>query len=798
MMTAFDSILTKMMISAFFYPKTLLFICFIVVLFCAAAVFLLLKQHKRLLLTEERLNTAEETLESFPDGCYLWLYDPIGFIRETHCSRRLAVMMDLSQGTESSFDALLEHFTPDSAEALATALNEMRSGERPFMLELQNTTRTKSFLVSGFRTRSAKYKNIIDTLWVQETTDTTKKLASLGEKARELEKENTLFKQAFDSLPFPVWLRSEELQIAACNPAYAKAVHADSPEQAVLLGSELVYEKSPREAKVLAAAARAAGKEKKAREFVVMEGKRRWVEASEIPLPAQLYSKNKTIGFVRDITQEQELQNSLQNHIASHNGVLEHLKTAIAVFDADMRLQFYNTSFMNLWDLEAEWLDSSPTYSHVLDMLREKRRLPENRDFSAYKTREIKYFTSLVAATEDILHLPSGMTLRRMLTPHPLGGLLITYEDVTGHLTMERSMTVLNETQYTVINHLREAILLFGRDGRLRLANTAYLTLWQIGDSDFNKPPLTIVEVIEKQKPFFENENNWEALKEQLLGVITSHTGEIFQILRPDGKVLEFVAAGLPDGGIFVSFLDVTEEEKSSSLAEEKETLLSRFKQTTVQAEKLRAVFLEQLGREINPQLSSLTDAVQKLSDNAGQRLSRRQKTCLQTIFDSSSELKILFDDLADLALIETGSAVLELDSVDVRGLLNGIMNTVKEQAKNKNVSLHLSCPDVLPTLIADKKRLKQVLFYLINNAVSAAFKDGTVSLSVYTENKNLVIALEEKSLDVKNDSDTINFAAQNGFAASLIRSFIEMHGGTLAVSDKKGTKKTQIYLPIH
>ena len=798
MMTAFDSILTKMMISAFFYPKTLLFICFIVVLFCAAAVFLLLKQHKRLLLTEERLNTAEETLESFPDGCYLWLYDPIGFIRETHCSRRLAVMMDLSQGTESSFDALLEHFTPDSAEALATALNEMRSGERPFMLELQNTTRTKSFLVSGFRTRSAKYKNIIDTLWVQETTDTTKKLASLGEKARELEKENTLFKQAFDSLPFPVWLRSEELQIAACNPAYAKAVHADSPEQAVLLGSELVYEKSPREAKVLAAAARAAGKEKKAREFVVMEGKRRWVEASEIPLPAQLYSKNKTIGFVRDITQEQELQNSLQNHSASHNGVLEHLKTAIAVFDADMRLQFYNTSFMNLWDLEAEWLDSSPTYSHVLDMLREKRRLPENRDFSAYKTREIKYFTSLVAATEDILHLPSGMTLRRMLTPHPLGGLLITYEDVTGHLTMERSMTVLNETQYTVINHLREAILLFGRDGRLRLANTAYLTLWQISDSDFNKPPLTIVEVIEKQKPFFENENNWEALKEQLLGVITSHTGEIFQILRPDGKVLEFVAAGLPDGGIFVSFLDVTEEEKSSSLAEEKETLLSRFKQTTVQAEKLRAVFLEQLGREINPQLSSLTDAVQKLSDNAGQRLSRRQKTCLQTIFDSSSELKILFDDLADLALIETGSAVLELDSVDVRGLLNGIMNTVKEQAKNKNVSLHLSCPDVLPTLIADKKRLKQVLFYLINNAVSAAFKDGTVSLSVYTENKNLVIALEEKSLDVKNDSDTINFAAQNGFAASLIRSFIEMHGGTLAVSDKKGTKKTQIYLPIH
>ncbi len=798
MMTAFNTILTKMIISVFFYPKTLLFICCTGVLFCIAAVILLLKQHKRLSFTEEKLNTVRETLESFPDGYYLWMYDPIGFIRETYCSRRLAVMMDLSQGTESSFDALLEHFTPDSAEMLGAALNEMRGEGLPFTLELQNMTRTKSFLVSGFRTCSVKYKNIIDVLWLQETTGTTKKLVSLSEKVRALEKESTLYKQAFDCLPFPIWLRNEELQIAACNPAYAKAVHAVSSEQAVLLGSELVYEKSPREAKVLAAAARAAGKEKKAREFVVMEGKRRWVEASEIPLPAQLYSKNGTIGFVRDITQEQELQNSLQNHIDSHNGVLEHLKTAIAVFDADMRLQFYNTSFMNLWDLEAEWLDGSPTYSHLLDMLREKRRLPENRDFSAYKTREIKYFTSLVAATEDILHLPSGMTLRRMLTPHPLGGLLITYEDVTGHLTMERSMTVLNETQYTVVNHLREAILLFGRDGRLRLANTAYLTLWQISDPNFNNPPLTIAEIIERQKPFFDNESNWDALKDQLLGVITSHTGEIFQILRPDGKVLEFVAAGLPDGGIFVSFLDVTEEEKSSSLAEEKETLLSRFKQTTVQAEKLRAVFLEQLGREINPQLSSLSDAVQKLSEETGQRLGRKQKTCLQTIFDSSTELKILFSNLADLALIETGSAVLELDSVDIRALLTDILNTVKEQAKNKNITLNLNCPDGLPTLIADKKRLKQVLFYLINNAVSAAFKDGAVSLSVYTENKNMIISLEEKSLDVKNDSDTINFAAQNGFAASLIRGFIEMHGGTLAVSDKKGTKKTQIYLQIH
>ncbi len=798
MMETFDTTLAKIILSAFFYPKTLIVFLFFLILSCFFSLFFLFKAGKRLTETEERLNQREETLESFPDGYYLWRYDPIGFIRETRCSRRLAVMMDLSGGEGSSFDALLENFSPDSADLLTSALNALRTEEKSFVLDLLHRTKPRHFRVSGFRARTVRQNDIIDILWVSETTETVEKISNLTERVQELEKETELFNQAFNSLPFPIWLRNEDLQLVMCNPAYAKAVHADSVRQALLLGSELVYEKSPREAKVLAAAARAAGKERKTREFIVMDGKRRWIEASEIPLPAQMYSKNKTIGFVRDITQEQELQDSLQRHIASHNGVLEHLKTAIAVFDAEMRLQFYNTSFLNLWNLDENELDGSPTYSHVLDMMREARRLPENRDFNAYKTREIKYFTSLVSATEDILHLPSGITLRRMLTPHPLGGLLITYEDVTGHLTMERSMTVLNETQFTVVNHLREAILLFGRDGRLRLANSAYLDLWQISDPEFNRLPLPVMDVLERQKPFFENESNWEALKDQFLGVINSHTGEIFQILRPDGKVLEFVAVGLPDGGTFVSFLDVTEEEKRSSLAEEKEMLLNRFKQTTVQAEKLRASFLEQLGHEINPQLSVLTRAAEQLTSGKNQHLNKQQKAFLQTVSNASIELTGLFKDLTDLALIETGSAVLELSPVDIPALLNGILKIIGEQAKNKNVTVDLTCPDRPPLLIADQKRLKQVLFYLLNNAVAAAFKDGLISLSVRTEDKNLIISIEEQSLNVKNNSDSVNFAAQNGFAASLIRSFIEMHGGTLAVSDKKGTKKTEIYLPIH
>ena len=163
MMESFDAALAKIIISAFFYPKTLIFCCLIVILFCFSAFFLLLRSHRKLAETEEKLSSCEETLQSFPDGYYLWKYDPIGFIRETYCSRRLAVMMDLAHGTTSSFDSLLEHFSPESADLLSASLNALRTEEQPFVLELQNKTKLRCFFVAGFRARTI-HNNTIDIL----------------------------------------------------------------------------------------------------------------------------------------------------------------------------------------------------------------------------------------------------------------------------------------------------------------------------------------------------------------------------------------------------------------------------------------------------------------------------------------------------------------------------------------------------------------------------------------------------------------------------------------------------------
>ena len=147
-----------------------------------------------------------------------------------------------------------------------------------------------------------------------------------------------------------------------------------------------------------------------------------------------------TIGIAIDRTEQEELQAQIERHVAAHAGVLENLGTAIAIFGTDTRLSFFNAAYSRLWHLDADWLAGRPSYAQILDALRERRRLPEVTDFRAYKAEEHKRFTALLEPYEDLLHLPDERTLRRSIAPHPFGGLIIAYEDVTDALALERSL----------------------------------------------------------------------------------------------------------------------------------------------------------------------------------------------------------------------------------------------------------------------------------------------------------------------------------------------------------------------
>src|SRR5262249_93608 len=142
-------------------------------------------------------------------------------------------------------------------------------------------------------------------------------------------------------------------------------------------------------------------------------------------------------------------------------------------------------------------------------------------DFRAYKRTQLAMFTSLIEPHQELLHLPDDRTLSMSVSPHPLGGLIFVYEDVTDRLALERSYNTLIEVQRETLDSRFEIIAVFGSEGRLKLHNPAYSRIWDLSESDLAGEP-HIGEIIEKTRAFYDNGGDWPAMKARIIGQISA------------------------------------------------------------------------------------------------------------------------------------------------------------------------------------------------------------------------------------------------------------------------------------
>ncbi|HLO76757.1 MAG TPA: PAS domain-containing protein, partial [Magnetospirillum sp.] len=316
-----------------------------------------------------------ECLAASPDGFYCWLEE--GEAGQM-CSRRLAVLLSLGRGIDSSFEDVLGAFLPEDSYTLDIAARRLREEGEGFEAELSLAGAGRRVRAIGVRAASPEGERLADLIWMQDVTESAGVVEDLARSLQALASDTAFLRALIDALPMPVWLRDEDLSLLTVNRAYAVAVDAASPDAAVAGQVELASDNLVREARALAARARAAGEPRAEHFHLVLSGERRLASVTEVPL--SVGETLLTAGFAQDQTRIEELQSDLAHHVAAHGEVLERLSTAIAIYSTDTKLTFFNTAFARLWRLDRDWLMAQPTYGGVLDALRERRLLPETAD----------------------------------------------------------------------------------------------------------------------------------------------------------------------------------------------------------------------------------------------------------------------------------------------------------------------------------------------------------------------------------------------------------------------------------
>lgn len=734
----------------------------------------------RLRQSEDDAARLRECLASTPQGFFCWG-------DAAWCSRRLAVLLNLPRGLDSSFDDVVAAFTPEDGLALEQAAEHLRAEGERFERELMLAEGGRRLRAAGLRAVTAEGERLADMVWFQDVSENASAVEDLARSLQALASDTAFLRALIDSLPLPVWLRDEDLSLLTVNRAYALAVDAASPEAVVAGQVELASDNLVREARALAARARAAGEPRAEPFHLVLSGERRLAEVTEVPL--QVGETLLTAGFAQDRTRIEELQSDLSQHVAAHGEVLERLSTAIAIFTTDTRLAFFNTAFARLWRLDRDWLAAQPTYGGVLDALRERRLLPETVDYRAAKDEELKRFVSLIEPVETLLHLPDGRTLRRVVSPHPHGGLIYTYEDVTDTLALERSYHTAQAVQRETLDHLHEGIAVFGGDGRLKLTNPAFGRIWRLAPEDLAGEP-HLHEVVERLRPLFEGRpdraSSWPAAHDRLMGLASRRNSQDGRLERQDGSILDCSAVPLPDGAMLLTFLDVTDTARvERALIERNEALAA--------ADTLKSEFIANVSAEVSKPLTTVIGFAEMLSAEYFGKLNKRQHDYVGGIADAGHALERLVSDILDLAAIEAGQMTLELDAVDVHPMLSAVLSLVRERVREKKLHLDFTCPLDIGWIVADQRRLKQVMFNLVGNAVKFTPSGGAITVGAERQGAELLLTVADTGPGIPPEDrdrvfDSFVRTVHNsgaGLGLSLVRRFVELHGGRVELKSE-------------
>ena len=215
-------------------------------------------------------------------------------------------------------------------------------------------------------------------------------------------------------------------------------------------------------------------------------------------------------------------------------------------------------------------------------------------------------------------------------------------------------------------------------------------------------------------------------------------------------------------------------------------------------ASQLRDTFVHHVSYELRSPLTNIIGFTQLLGDETVGALNERQREYSDHIMRSSGALLVMINDILDLASIDAGSLELAREVIDVRATVEAATRGLEDRLAESAISLDLDMPDDIGSFVADGKRVRQILFNLLSNAVGFSSPGQLVRVTARRTESELTLTVRDEGRGMPEDvaarvfdrfeSRTLGTRHRGvGLGLSIVRSFVELHGGRVELASKPG-----------
>ncbi len=603
---------------------------------------------------------------------------------------------------------------------------------------------------------------------------------------RQLKEQAQRLTRLLASAPVPVWITDDDGRLQWANEAWLALLGAESLEAAKVEGLSLVGDAEMAAATPL----ESHGDWKRQLAVAVIDNKRRHFEIYERAFDRGI------VHWAREVSDRVAVEEELQRQQAAQGRIFNQLSTALAIFDAERRLVFCNSAYVQLWQLDEEWLARKPREEDILNRLFDSGRLAITEDFPQWRQRWLDIYHEQKPRREQ-WQLAGGQVVQVVAEPQPGEGIICMFEDITEQTRLEARYREALQVQEETLDNLHEAVAVFGTDGRLRLFNRTFAALWGLDDARLRVRP-HVDDIIAECREQVKDARFWDEVKFGITDPGEERAPWRSRVVRSSGQVLDCLLVPLPDGNTLITWYDVTDAVRAEQALRERAEALE-------ESDRVKAAFLDSISYDLRTPLTTINGYSEMLQQGYAGPLTEQQQRYLRNVREASGELLEKIDTILDLAAIDAGKMSLDIETFEVLPMLEELAISIAGRLEQRDMALEIEVAEDVQAIEGDRARIMQALRHLLLNAIGFGHPGQVVRMGARRDAQGSVLFWVADS-GPGMDAEMMQRAFERFFARPtpeghrgpglglpLVKELMKLHGGDVDLHSQEGRGTTVI-----